>query len=196
MRVMLQRVSYKPGSAMHVMVTFLLLLLLLQSGGPMLLFAIQQQQIRREMKKRIKAGVAEEELVMLAIPKSLEAAPNNRFQRIHSREFRFDGLMYDIVRQEERGDTTFYTCILDELESELFANLHRMMHDEMQSNPDRKRQQRKATQLLDSKYLAVSVNPMPLLPLCRLSTIVISPPQAYVSQPPTPPPENGHRQYT
>ncbi len=175
---------------MRALAIILLALLMVQAGGPMLVFTVQQQQIRHEIKQRIKAGVAEEDLVLLAIPKSLEEGENARFQRIHSREFRFDGRMYDIVRQEDRGDTTLYACILDEAETALFANLHSLIRDEMKHNPERQRQSRDAQRLLDSRYLAWSDgNLYNLVGRNFISPVTDPDLNSRSIRPPTPPPE-------
>jgi hypothetical protein len=60
-------------------------------------------------------------LLVLAIPKALEAANNERFVRMHSREFRWDGQMYDIVRTRAGEDTTWYTVYADHKEDNLRA---------------------------------------------------------------------------
>ncbi|MEZ4721380.1 MAG: hypothetical protein R2813_05820 [Flavobacteriales bacterium] len=109
----------------------LVTLLLLQMQGRWVIFKLQQTAIRHEVKQQIKAGVPEEDLVTLKIAKLWEAEPNNRFEREHSREFRFDGEMYDIVRTEDRGDTTVYLCIHDVKESGLFAELEEMIEEEI-----------------------------------------------------------------
>jgi len=60
-------------------------------------------------------------LVVLGVPKVLEAVDNERFVKIHSREFRFDGQMYDIVRTRAGIDTTWYTVYADYKEGNLLA---------------------------------------------------------------------------
>jgi len=60
-------------------------------------------------------------LLMLAIPKVLELEANERFVRIHSREFRFEGQMYDIVRTQAGEDTTWYTVYADHKEDRMLA---------------------------------------------------------------------------
>src|SRR5512145_2319928 len=94
----------------------LLFVLIFQGAGHFFVFKIQQHEIRREMKRRIKAGVPETELVLFKI---LDQKPDPAFQRVDAHEFRFDGKMYDIVRRESHGDTTWYYCLSDELETQL-----------------------------------------------------------------------------
>lgn len=97
--------------------------MLLPAGISQLYYGYRFQQIKKEIKRQLKQGIPEHELVLLGIPAELEKEPNARFQRIHAREFRYLGQMYDIVRQESRDDTTWYWCIHDFKESALFAEL-------------------------------------------------------------------------
>ncbi len=117
-----------------VVASALLLFMLLQAAGYLFVFEIQKLAIRREIKQQIKAGVPEDELVLL---KFVAEKSDPAFQRVHEREFRYAGKMYDVVRQESRGDTTWYYCIADEKETQLFANLEKMVAREQSQNPAR-----------------------------------------------------------
>jgi hypothetical protein len=61
--------------------------------------------------------------------------------------------MYDIVRQENHGDTTWYYCIWDEKESELFAQLDEQIDQQMSQNPEQQKQHALIDQLLSNLYL-------------------------------------------
>ncbi len=127
--------------------------MLIQSAGHLLVFKVQQAQIRREIKQQIKAGVAEEELVLLKIPGVLEESSNPVFQRIHSREFRYKGRMYDIIRQVDHGDITWYYCIVDVKESGLFASLENSIKFELHHSTERKKQSERVLRLLAGLYI-------------------------------------------
>jgi len=101
----------------------LLLVLLAPVTGTYIIFKNRQYQVRKDIKRQIKRGVSESDLVLLKIPKEIEQNPNPSFKRIHSKEFRYNGEMYDIVLQEAKGDTTWYWCIWDKEETALFAKL-------------------------------------------------------------------------
>lgn len=116
----------------------LLLLLLLQLAGYFFIFAVQRYEIQYALKQQIKAGVPEAELMLLKIPRSLEEKPNPIFQRLHDREFRYSGAMYDIVRRETHGDTTWYYCLSDEKETRLFANLDEFVKREVSQHAKQK----------------------------------------------------------
>jgi len=121
----------------HVLAISLLFSMLFQTAGHFFVFKIQQHQIRREIKQRIKAGVPETELVRF---KFLAGKPDPDFQRVEEHEFRYAGKMYDIVRQESHGDTTWYHCISDEKETQLFANLEDLVKKELVENPQHRKQ--------------------------------------------------------
>lgn len=131
----------------------LLCFLLLQSAGSLVVFKLQQFRIRHEIKQQIKAGVPEEEFVLLKIPRTLEQNPNATFQRIHSREFRYEGKMYDIARSEAHGDTTWYYCIADVKETQLFANLDALIERDMNHNPRRQEESKNLQRLINTLFL-------------------------------------------
>lgn len=134
-------------------IAFLLIFLFaFHLNGQFLVFKLFEYKIKKEIKTRIKAGVPEEELVLLKIPKLLEENPNKDFTRIHEKEFRYKGEMYDIVNQEDKVDTTYYYCIHDVKESNLFANLESMIADEL-NNPEKKKELSSVTNILTGVYI-------------------------------------------
>lgn len=138
---------------MRKAVSILLLTMPFQWAGYLLVFKIQQHQIRHEIKQWIRTGVPEGELALLKIPRTLEDSANREFQRFHDREFCFQGMMYDIVRQEAHGDTTWYYCLSDEKEMQLFASLDELVKRELDQDPARKKPGEKLQRLLSSLFL-------------------------------------------
>ena len=130
-------------------------LLLVQMQGTWVVFKLQQVAVRHEVKQQIRAGVPESDLVTLRIAKVWEKTPNARFEREHSKEFRFDGEMYDIIRSREEGDTTVYICIHDVKESGLFADLERLIEEEI-DQPINKKSRESMQQLIAAKYVQKS----------------------------------------
>jgi hypothetical protein len=174
----------------NVISILLLVLALFQAAGHLIIFKIQQYEICKEIKRQIKAGVPEEVLVLLKIPRTLEAAPNSIFQRIHEREFRYDDKLYDIVRQETHGDTTWYYCLSDEKETQLFANLDELMKRDMNRNAERRQQIGRLLHLLGSLFF----NPHDDAPFIYAledveSIIYLFNLKTWIDTPPTPPPE-------
>jgi len=116
-------------------IIFLFFVLSLPLAGTYVVFKHYQYKIRKEVKRKIKKGVEEKDLVLLKIPKNLEESNNQKFNRIHSKEFSYLGEMYDIVRQAEYADTTYYWCIWDKEETALFAQLEDNFNKIWNTNP-------------------------------------------------------------
>lgn len=112
------------------------------SLGYFVTFKILQYKIRKEVKRQIKFSIPENQLVNLYIPKSVEFGGDGSFVRIHKGEFRYKGQMYDIIRYEDLGDTTKYTCFHDVKESGLFDNLDKMVRENSPNNPKQHTNQR------------------------------------------------------
>lgn len=153
-----------------------------------MVFEIQKHEIRQEIKHRIKAGIPETELVLFKI---LEGKPHPAFQRVDEREFRYGHKMYDLVRQESHGDTTWYHCLADEKETQLFADLGELVRRNM--NQPREWQQRIERisnlfslfffSLHDEVSLADAIEEIAPSRYCfALKT--------WIDSPPTPPPES------
>jgi hypothetical protein len=76
--------------------------------------------LRKEIKRKMIAGLNEEELVKL---KFANADLNKKLQWKHSKEFEFNGEMYDIVSSKKTADSTEYLCWWDAEESVLNQKL-------------------------------------------------------------------------
>ncbi|WP_417599830.1 hypothetical protein [Owenweeksia hongkongensis] len=134
----------------------LMAIMLFQSTGMYLMHSVQVAYVRHEMKQRIKAGVPEADLVLLKIAKS-EEENSDIFEREHSREFRYYGQMYDVMRLEDKGDTTYYTCIHDVKESKLFERLDRMVLDQLSENEDQKKHREMMLGFFTKVYLPTHI---------------------------------------
>jgi hypothetical protein len=142
---------------------------MLPLGGTYISFWLKRSQLQNAMEHRIRKAKTEENLEIVKIPKSLEANPDKTFKRIHSREFRFLGNMYDVVRQEDRGSETWYWAIHDEEETVLYAKMDELKRkawgDEQLPNEHRTKLERlypnfifSAYKLSFSKYYLEKVN--------------------------------------
>jgi hypothetical protein len=164
-----------------------LFFMLFQPAGYLFIFKIQQCVFREEIKQQIKAGVPEEDLVLLKIARTLEAKPDPAFRRIHEGEFRYNGEMYDIIRRETHGDTTWYYCLSDEKETQLFANLDDLVK---RQNTEQQQQLARLLHLIgslffdsrDEVHLVYSAEEIEL-PNYLFSL------KTWADTPPTPPPE-------
>src|SRR5690606_23325545 len=86
----------------------------------------EKSAIRREIKWKMIAGMEEEELVLLKFTKE-ETQTKLRWE--HSREFEYNGQMYDIVSKEVKGDSIFYRVWWDHEETKLNKSLKKLAAD-------------------------------------------------------------------
>lgn len=91
--------------------------------GLFLCLQIQKQITKREVKWKLIDNTSDDELVLL---KFSNIEVNTRLNWKHSREFEFDGEMYDIVRTEFKNDSTFYWCWWDHEETLLNKKLDKL----------------------------------------------------------------------
>lgn len=110
---------------------FLLGLMFFISSGQLVQFKVRQYHVKQGIKQRIKEGLPEEELDLVKIPLEWEKSWSKDFKWIEGHEFRYKGEMYDVVRQEVHNNETWYYCIKDEKENELFAELEDLLEREM-----------------------------------------------------------------
>lgn len=109
----------------------LLITLCFNSVGYYLIHVNLKNQIRKEIKRYIKNQVPDDQLVVIS--HTPETAGN--FHWIHSREFRYNGTMYDIVSVKIITDNvTEYHCITDHQETVLFKNLNKYVNSSMNSH--------------------------------------------------------------
>lgn len=163
----------------------LFIFVLLQTAGYLFVFKLQQHEIRQEIKRQIKAGVPEDELVLFKLANTAHLS-----WIIHEREFRSDGVMYDVVRKESDGDTTRYYCLSDEQETQLFAQLDEAVARDMNQNPARQQKLERLMQAFGTLYFS-DFQDFPF----HDSVEEIKFPAAgfglrtWIASPPTPPPE-------
>ncbi len=106
----------------------LLLVFVFNTGGFILLFRIQQVQIRKEIKRQIKDNLDSQELAIIRVT----AENQNQLHWEHAKEFRYGGMMYDVVKKVVIDNlTTVYYCITDTQETTLFANLDLLVNKSM-----------------------------------------------------------------
>ncbi len=165
----------------------LLLSMLFQAAGYFFVFKILQHEIRWEIKQQIKARVPEAELVLFKI---CEGKPHPAFQRVEEHEFRYGGKMYDIVRQEAHGDTTWYYCLADEKETLLFANLDKLVKQDMAGNPQHRKQVDELLRILSVLYCGQKTESFSIFPYeQKAATFFFFKLKTWDFPPSTPPPE-------
>lgn len=163
----------------------LFIFVLLQTAGYLFVFKLQQHEIRQEIKRQIKAGVPEGELVLFKLANTAHLS-----WIIHGREFRSNGVMYDVVRKESDGDTTRYYCLSDEQETQLFAQLDEAVARDMNQNPARQQKLERILQAFGTLYFYPHAN----FPFLDSAKAITFPADGFgltiwLDSPPTPPPE-------
>ncbi|NWF50896.1 MAG: hypothetical protein HXY49_10190 [Ignavibacteriaceae bacterium] len=63
----------------------------------------------------------EDKSELIAFKKDDLASGKLQFQRIDKKEFRYNGMMYDIIEEIETADSIFFHCINDKNEDHLFS---------------------------------------------------------------------------
>jgi len=133
----------------------LIALLLLQSVISMFVYDIKLKQIKRSVKWAYLNERSNDELALVKVAKSLEINSNAVFRRVHSKEFEFLGEMYDIVRQSDKGDTTYYYCFHDREETQLAQKIHEQLVNLLAQNNSTSKQEKKAWDFYQLKYLPI-----------------------------------------
>jgi len=101
--------------------------------GFLVVFKIQQRQVRKEIKEQIRQGVPEGELAVITVTPETETL----LEWEHSKEFKYKGMMYDIVRKVIIDESTIvYYCVSDTQETELFASLDELIKKNMNRKND------------------------------------------------------------
>ncbi len=85
-------------------------------------------QIRREMKRRIKSEIPENQLHIITVQNTDD--PSITWMK-DGKEFRYKGMMYDIVKSRKTDSTIEYYCINDIEETILFDQLDQKVQEQM-----------------------------------------------------------------
>jgi hypothetical protein len=105
----------------RILSIFILLFLLLNTFGTIGYYYYHKAGIRSEMKALMKSNFHKDKIEILKIAKD-----SKYFQRIHCKEFRYHGKMYDVIRVIPAKDFTIYYCINDEKEERLMESFSKL----------------------------------------------------------------------
>lgn len=134
----------------------MIFLLLFQGQLFFVMFKSFEKKYKYEVKKLIKEGVDEKDLIKFTFPLNEEGnVVADDFLWIKENEFRYKGEMYDVVRFEINNKSAAFHCIHDFKESRLFANLDEYLSDYLNKNPEKKNQ---AVKILDSISLLYTIS--------------------------------------
>ncbi len=106
--------------------------------------------MRHEVKEMILAGMDNSDLVLLKFSKQ-SAKKNLDWE--HSREFEYQGDMYDVVRSESTIDSVSYWCWKDEKESKLNKSISSLVNKVMNQHSQDQQQAAKLMVFIQNLYL-------------------------------------------
>jgi hypothetical protein len=107
--------------------------LLCSSGGYVLIYYYSLQNTKHEIQTAIKEKKIKKNLIWLSFKKRDIEEKKINFVWKHSREFRFNGSMYDIVERKDTKDSVFFYCYLDKKENHLEKNLEKHYQKEKEN---------------------------------------------------------------
>ncbi len=107
--------------------------------------------LKKEVKHRMMKVTSEEELVLLSFTET-EISEKLRWE--HSKEFEFEGQMYDIVKRKKEGDRTYYWCWLDAEETELNQKLAELTSDVFGRIPNNRKKQQTLLSFYRTLYVS------------------------------------------
>lgn len=141
----------------YIISTLLLLTFVFNIVGYDVVFRVTQYQIKKEVKRKLKAGVDKQKLHTIVVPKSWLSQDNKDFKTIHEREFEYKGVMYDVVTKTEKGDLVYFKCISDKEETKLFAQLDEHIKNHVSAFPQTKNKNQKLYKKIAKDYFAPNI---------------------------------------
>lgn len=117
--------------------------------GTYLWLKMEKHKVKKSIKWRMIDNMDKSKLVLLKFTKE-ESESKLRWE--HSREFEYDGEMYDVVEKEEKGDSIYYHCWWDHEETKLNKQLNELVATAMGKNPMSKDKQERLSNYLKSLY--------------------------------------------
>ncbi|MEZ4857500.1 MAG: hypothetical protein R2781_01665 [Flavobacteriaceae bacterium] len=117
---------------------FLLLSFMAPIGGTLLWFNIEQKGLHKELKKRFIAGVQVNELTLFVLS---EEEIKTKLDWKHSKEFTFDGVMYDIVKRKFENGSHYLWCWKDHKETQLYKKLEHLVATALGKNSQQNQKQ-------------------------------------------------------
>jgi hypothetical protein len=101
--------------------------------GTYFYLSLQQKAIQEAVKRKLKEGILENELVRLSFSKK-EIPSLLKWE--HDKEFEYNGQMYDVVEVADIGDSLQYLCWWDKAETATKKNKQKLLHAKIDtSNP-------------------------------------------------------------
>jgi hypothetical protein len=149
----------------------------------------QKSVVRKEVDRRIVAGVDLNDLVLLKF--SIEEA-RTILQWENSREFEYNHQMYDVVEKMILGDIVHFWCWVDHEETDLNRRMEKLSAREIGKNQRIREKQERVISFLESWYCRYSVHWKGEFPdsLAMPIPLALNFYSSRAVQPPTPPPKS------
>jgi len=110
----------------------------------------QKKEVKHEVKWKIIQGLDKSELVLIQLNKT---EIEDKLEWEHSKEFEFEGEMYDVVEFEETTDSIKYWCWWDHKETKLNKNLADVVNSLLGNHPERQEKERQLISFYQSLFL-------------------------------------------
>lgn len=120
-------------------------------------FHLQKRQVKKEVKKMLISGIEREDLVLL---KFTNEQVNTQLHWEHSKEFKYQDEMYDIVERTVIGDTTYFWCWWDSKETKLCRLLDHLTGYAIENLPEQKENQERLFSFFKSLYITETLIPL------------------------------------
>ena len=167
---------------------FFILVLLMPLVSTHLRLTHQRRIVRKEIKRKIIKGIDKDKLVKLSFT-AADAKTKLRWE--HSREFEYNGEMYDIVEKSVSGDTTHYWCWWDNEETQLNRQLAGLVNNYLQHDTKTANGRKNLHSFLKQLYFYETIN-IGVVNYCYVLKPGFSKKvyfYSYTFPPPVPPPE-------
>ena len=166
----------------------LISVILLPFSGTYLFFHFKEIQIKKEVNVFIQNKIEEKDIITLRFS---DKEIKTRLVWKHSREFIFEGNMYDIVDQGVDGNITWYRCYRDHKETRLIKKKEKLVARAIGNDPAQKKQSERVKQIFKTSFqikpFAWNINlPQPSIILFSIFHFPFS---IFPPSPPVPPPE-------
>jgi hypothetical protein len=104
-------------------------------------------RVKKSAELAIKMGINKDQQILL---KFTEEESRTQLVWEHSKEFEYQGNMYDIIRIETRDDVIWYWCFLDKKETQLKRDLHLFIAGMLGQNPGNQNQENRISHFFKS----------------------------------------------
>ena len=128
---------------------FLLLCLLLPSAGTYVWLTFHKKNLKKEVKRKLIAGINKEELVLLQFSK---AEVEKKLKWEHAKEFEYKGQMYDVVETRITKDSISYWCWWDYKETKLNQELNEIFLGVLEADTEREEKQKRLSKFYRSLF--------------------------------------------